>query len=177
LRRVLPAAAQAVKYFSLISNHIICSRETHLRSPCKSPIDPPQSQFISIEIATGQYFLALSGNAIHAHKNHLAIYSRFFALNMIMGELHEQAHITTGYLICGCYGPRDFSIWNTCDQCEHPSVAFLATLAGPLFSCLLMWLGAFLFCKSRDVVKQSFVFLCFSQSSFCKNFYSVSQEG
>lgn len=34
----------------------------------------------------------------------------FFALNMIMGELHEQAHINAGYFICGCYGPRNFNV-------------------------------------------------------------------
>lgn len=102
----------------------------------------------------------------------------FFALNMIMGELHEQAHITAGYLICGCYGPRDFSIWNTCDQCDYPSVAFLATLAGPLFSCLLMWLGAFLFCKSKNVVKQSFGFsLLFANLPFARIFTALTGGG
>ena len=65
----------------------------------------------------------------------------FFALNMIMAELHEQAHINTGYFICGCYGPRNFNVWTTCEQCVLPQWSFLATLAGPLFSCSLMWLG------------------------------------
>jgi hypothetical protein len=66
----------------------------------------------------------------------------FFALNMIMGELHEQAHINTGYFICGCYGERNFNVWTTCEQCALQQWSFLATLAGPLFSCSLMWLGA-----------------------------------
>ena len=66
----------------------------------------------------------------------------FFALNMSMGELHEQAHINTGYFICGCYGPRNFNVWTTCEQCVLQQWSFLATLAGPLFSYSLMWLGA-----------------------------------
>ena len=102
----------------------------------------------------------------------------FFALNMIMGELHEQVHIATGYFICGCYGSRDFSVWSTCDKCAHPSVAFLATLAGPLFSCLLMWLGALLFCKSKDVVKQSIGFsLLFANLPFARIFTASTGGG
>jgi hypothetical protein len=31
------------------------------------------------------------------------------ALMIVTGELHEQVHITTGYLLCGGYGPRDFN--------------------------------------------------------------------
>jgi len=102
----------------------------------------------------------------------------FFALNMIMGELHEQAHITTGFLVCGCYGPRDFNVWSTCDQCAHPSLAILATLAGPLFSCTLMWLGAIFFCKSNNNLKQSFGFsLLFANLPFARIFTALTGGG
>jgi hypothetical protein len=102
----------------------------------------------------------------------------FFALNMIMGELHEQAHITTGFLVCGCYGPRDFNVWSTCDQCAHPSLAILATLAGPLFSCTLMWLGAIFFCKSNNKLKQSFGFsLVFANLPFARIFTALNGWG
>jgi hypothetical protein len=40
----------------------------------------------------------------------------FIALHMIMGELYEQVHINTGYFIFGCYGPRDFNVWQTCES-------------------------------------------------------------
>lgn len=102
----------------------------------------------------------------------------FIALNMIMGELHEQAHITTGYLICGCYGPRDFSVWSTCEHCAHPSLAFLATAAGPLFSCALMWLGALWFTRSKQPLKQSFGFsLLFANLPFARIFTAFMGGG
>jgi len=102
----------------------------------------------------------------------------FFALNMIMGELHEQAHITTGYFICGCYGPRDFNVWSTCEQCSNASWAFLATLAGPLFSCILMWMGALWFCKSSNSNKRSLGFsLLFANLPFARVFTAVTGGG
>ncbi|WP_157474095.1 hypothetical protein [Flavihumibacter petaseus] len=102
----------------------------------------------------------------------------FFALNMIMGELHEQVHIITGYLVCGCYGPRDISSWSTCSSCTHPSWAFLATLTGPLFSCALMWLGAWLFTHSSNASKQSFGFsLLFANLPFARIFTALVGGG
>ncbi|MBL7693431.1 MAG: hypothetical protein JNK91_01225 [Ferruginibacter sp.] len=50
-----------------------------------------------------------------------------------MCELHEHVHISTGYWICGCYGPRDISSWSTCVDCANPAWAFWATATGPLF--------------------------------------------
>ena len=102
----------------------------------------------------------------------------FFTLNMIMGELHEQAHINTGFLVCGCYGARDFNVWATCDQCANPSLAFLSTLAGPVFSCILMWVGAFWFTKSKQVFKQVFGFsLLFANLPFARIFTALMGGG
>ncbi|GAO44718.1 hypothetical protein [Flavihumibacter petaseus] len=102
----------------------------------------------------------------------------FFALNMIMGELHEQVHIITGYLICGCYGPRDISSWSTCPNCAHPSWAFLATLTGPLFSCALMWIGAWMFTRSNNASKQSFGFsMLFANLPFARIFTALVGGG
>ncbi|TSD62917.1 hypothetical protein FFF34_018360 [Inquilinus sp. KBS0705] len=69
----------------------------------------------------------------------------FLLLVMVMLELHEMVHIITGRIICGDWGKRDFNVWGLCDGCEikHP-YAWLATLAGPLFSFAMMWLGMFL---------------------------------
>ena len=102
----------------------------------------------------------------------------FFALNMVMGELHEQAHINTGFLICGCYGPRDFNVWATCEQCVHPSMAYLATLAGPLFSCFLMWVGALWFARSRNEFRQQIGFsLLFANLPFARIFTALMGGG
>ena len=68
----------------------------------------------------------------------------FLLLLIVMLELHETVHIVVGRLICGCWGPRDFNVWSLCKGCSenHPTW-WLATLAGPLFSFALMWLGMF----------------------------------
>ena len=102
----------------------------------------------------------------------------FIALNMVMGELHEQVHISTGYWICGCYGPRDISSWSTCVDCANPAWAFWATATGPLFSCSLMWLGAWLFTQSGSVAKRSLGFsLVFANLPFARMFTALIGGG
>lgn len=78
----------------------------------------------------------------------------FIALNMIMGELHEQAHIQMGYAICGCYGERDFNVWEICANCAHASLSYLATSTGPLFSYLVYWYCALVLLKSNKAGTQ-----------------------
>ncbi|WP_072038998.1 hypothetical protein [Flavihumibacter solisilvae] len=102
----------------------------------------------------------------------------FFALNMIMAELHEQVHIQAGYFICGCYGERNFNVWNTCGQCAQSQWSFLATLAGPLFSCSLMWLGAWWIVKSSQPQKMlSGFLLIFTNLPFARIFTALIGGG
>jgi hypothetical protein len=102
----------------------------------------------------------------------------FIAFNMLMGELHEQAHINTGYFICGCYGVRDFNVWQTCSSCSNPGWAFMATLAGPVFSCSMMWLGALWFCKKKNRQIQSIGFaLLFANLPFARIFTALTGGG
>ena len=102
----------------------------------------------------------------------------FIALNMLAGELHEQVHINTGYFVCGCYGPRDFNVWSTCAACGNPAWAFLATLAGPLFSCGLMWLGACWFVKNNSDTKKAVgISLLFANLPFARIFTALTGGG
>lgn len=80
----------------------------------------------------------------------------FLSLNMVLGELHEQAHIQTGYAICGCYGERNMSVWTTCESCLHPSYAIWATVAGPLFSYGIYWTAAFVLRRHKMETCRSF---------------------
>ena len=75
-----------------------------------------------------------------------------------MMELHELVHITTGRIICGSWGSRDFNVWRLSEGCEiKHSNWWLATLAGPLFSFMLMWAGmALLF--TANIKKQAIGF-------------------
>jgi hypothetical protein len=66
----------------------------------------------------------------------------FLLLLLIMMELHELVHISVARLICGCWGSRDFNVWSLCEDCKSTQpLWWLATLAGPVFSYVMMWIG------------------------------------
>lgn len=67
----------------------------------------------------------------------------FLALTFVLHEAHEIVHTSIGRLICGCWGARDFNVWGLCEGCNdaHP-LALVATFAGPVFSFIMLWLGA-----------------------------------
>ncbi len=65
----------------------------------------------------------------------------FTALLFVLHELHEQAHTSVGRLLCGCWGPRDFNVWELCATCQATWMQSTALVAGPLFSYAIAWLG------------------------------------
>lgn len=78
----------------------------------------------------------------------------FLLLTIVMLELHETAHIVVGRIICGCWGSRDFNVWQLCEGCDKVhSLSWLATLAGPVFSFSIMWLGRHLLFSSSLKMK------------------------
>jgi hypothetical protein len=98
----------------------------------------------------------------------------FFALNGVVSELHEQAHITTGRLVNGCYGPRDFNNWQEC----LPSPLPLASMAGPLFSYIVMWLGAWLVTRAAAPGRRALGFaLVFAPLPFARVFTTLMGGG
>lgn len=100
------------------------------------------------------------------------------ALMICSGELHEQIHITTGYFICGGYGPRDFNAWQTADPCAIPSMSYLATLAGPLWSYLVMWTGAVLLLRAKSITYRTIgLSLVFAPLPFARIFTAVMGGG
>lgn len=101
-----------------------------------------------------------------------------FALMLILGELHEQVHINTGYLICGGYGGRDFNAWATAKTCTLPDWSFLATTAGPLFSYLVMWTGVFLLLRAKTDGRRAIGFsLIFAPLPFARIFTALTGGG
>lgn len=91
----------------------------------------------------------------------------FLLLTLVMLELHETVHIITGRIICGDWGSRDFNVWNLCKDCSihHPN-SWLATLAGPLFSFMMMWLGMGLLYSINDNYKAIGFALIFANIPF-----------
>jgi len=90
----------------------------------------------------------------------------FLLLLIVMLELHETIHITVGYIICGCWGNRDFNVWALCDTCNNPSLSWLATLAGPVFSFSMMWWGRSLLSAKKAPTKALGFSLIFANIPF-----------
>lgn len=102
----------------------------------------------------------------------------FLSLNMILGELHEQAHIQTGFAICGCYGIRNMSVWTTCETCLNPTYAIWATVAGPLFSYGIYWMAAFWMWRHRNEQSRSWAFaILFASLPFARIFTALVGGG
>ena len=62
----------------------------------------------------------------------------FSLLILTIHEAHELAHVLTGRALCGTWAARDFNAWWFTTECN----SILPTVAGPLFSYLMMFLGA-----------------------------------
>lgn len=73
-------------------------------------------------------------------KNTLA----FLSLLFICHELHELAHTVMAYAQCGCWGARDFNLWQICQTCSPAVNTVWATLAGPLVTYGFIWTAFFL---------------------------------
>ena len=70
-----------------------------------------------------------------------------------MLELHEIVHTVVGRFICGCWGERDFNAWGICESCQNTPLAWLATLAGPIFTFIMIWISA-ISLKSKNTIQQ-----------------------
>lgn len=89
------------------------------------------------------------------------------ALTFVMLELHEIVHTAVGRIICGCWGNRDFNAWEICESCQDINLAWLSTLAGPIFTFVMIWIGAsFLKKQNTNQQKSLGLALIFSNTPF-----------
>jgi len=96
-----------------------------------------------------------------------------------MHELHELIHTAVGRIICGCWGQRDFNVWQLCEGCieDHP-IAVLSVFAGPLFTFIMIWSGVY-FLKTANTNRQKtlgFV-LIFANIPFARIFTAAMGSG
>lgn len=93
----------------------------------------------------------------------------FLALTFVMHEAHEIVHTSVGRLICGEWGLRDFNVWGLCEGCseQHP-IAIIATFAGPIFTFIMMWIGAILLKKDSLQQKSLGFALVFANLPFAR---------
>ena len=69
----------------------------------------------------------------------------FMAFVFAFGQLHEIAHLTAAYWVCGEPGIQlDFNLWTLSKGCEGSPYAYIPTIFGPVFSYLCMWAGFFM---------------------------------
>ena len=102
----------------------------------------------------------------------------FFALTIILGELHEQSHITLGRIVCGEYGARDFNVWGTAENCAAPAWKILSSFGGPIFSYLVMWSGVYLLLKAKTFEYKSLgLTLIFAPLPFARIFTALMGGG
>jgi hypothetical protein len=95
----------------------------------------------------------------------------FSALILVIHELHELAHTATGRLLCGGWGGRDFNSWFLPEGCN----SWVPTLMGPLFSYLVMLVGALL--TRRDAHRPVGLALLFAANPFARLFTAVMGGG
>lgn len=65
----------------------------------------------------------------------------FYCICMLYASLHELVHHFTAYFICGDWGYKSFNYFET--ACEGTDKSLIATYAGPLFTFIMMYVGAF----------------------------------
>jgi hypothetical protein len=95
----------------------------------------------------------------------------FLMLTFVLSELHEIAHTAVGRLICGCWGKRDFNVWDLCESCENNPYGFISTMMGPIFSFSMAYWGASMLEKYNSTEKQTLGFsMIFASLSFGRLF-------
>ena len=93
----------------------------------------------------------------------------FLSLTFVMHEAHEIVHTTIGRIICGCWGERDFNVWGVCESCQNNSLILLATLAGPLFTFIMIWTGFIFLNETKTINQKTFGFsLIFANLPFAR---------
>jgi hypothetical protein len=103
----------------------------------------------------------------------------FLFLFFLMHELHELAHIFTGRIICGCWGTRDFNVWNLCNDCEKlKPYAVIATFAGPSFTFVMLWIGRFWLKYGQSTQLRSLgIALIFGNMQFGRMYMAATGSG
>jgi len=101
----------------------------------------------------------------------------FVALLFVLHELHEIVHTAVGRLICGCWGERNFNSWGLC--CEG-DLTILASIAGPLFTYIIIYIGYYLLSNKYENfpgIKSLGFALIFASMPFARIFTALIGKG
>ena len=97
----------------------------------------------------------------------------FFSLTILCGTSHEFVHHFAGRLICGCWGYKTFNSFQLCGSCGNNAYGFLATVAGPVFTFALMWIGWYQLHKPDNQKRQLGFALIFANFPVNRMFFSL----
>src|SRR6266849_4193508 len=97
----------------------------------------------------------------------------FLLLTILCGTSHEFVHHFTGRLICGCWGFKTFNSFVLCDRCKSNPYGFLATVAGPVFTFALMWIGFYQLRKPDEQNRQLGFALIFANFPVNRIFFAL----
>lgn len=97
----------------------------------------------------------------------------FLFLTILCGTSHEFVHHFTGALICGCFGYKTFNSFVLCDSCKDNPYGFWATVAGPAFTFLLMWIGLYRLRMPDEKSKQLGFALIFANFPINRIFFAL----
>ncbi len=95
---------------------------------CKVPTPNPVQE---VAVASGKITLKVTWKYCVA----------FYCIGMLYVSLHELVHHFAGYVICGEWGYKSFNYFET--ACEGTTKSWYATYAGPLFTFIVMYVGAY----------------------------------
>lgn len=84
------------------------------------------------------------------------------ALTLLMHEGHENSHTFAGRLLCGCWGSRDYYLWQLCEGCTQKPVSNFAIFTGPIFNYIMMWAGYHLLKNSSARARSTGIVLIFA---------------
>ena len=90
-------------------------------------------------------------------------------LSVVFFELHEVAHILTGYIQCGGFGPRDFNVWSLAENCK----ATLPGYMGPAFTIGTGYVAAFLLFSKRASLRAFAIALFWAGAPFSRLLQSL----
>ena len=97
----------------------------------------------------------------------------FSFLLLTVHEAHELAHAVVGRVVCDEWPIRDFNMWRFMGQCS----SYLPTSAGPLFSYLLMAIGAAMALRRNGPSRWAGMALLFAANPFARIFTAVMGGG
>jgi hypothetical protein len=97
----------------------------------------------------------------------------FSLLILAIHEAHELAHVLTGRVLCGTWAARDFNAWWFTAECS----SVLPTVAGPVFSYLVMIAGALAALRVRPSLRWAGVALLFAANPFARIFTAAMGGG